>query len=132
MNELSKRIGKFSSPEALLKAYECLEGEFTKRCQRLKESESEVATLKEVAADKGKRIADAKEILSDESFLNENVLNNEGITNRIIASYLEGLETGSVPRVMTGNRGSVTLSPPKIPKSLEEAKRLADVILNGG
>jgi len=132
MNELSRRIGKFTSPETLLKAYECLEGEFTKRCQKLKDAEKENEGLRAAAADKGRRIADAKEILADESFLTDHVLTNEGISNRFITKYLEGLETGVVPRVMSSKNGSATLTPPKIPKSLEEAKRLADVILNGG
>ncbi|MCL2555669.1 MAG: hypothetical protein FWE03_01440 [Firmicutes bacterium] len=132
MNELSRRIGKFSSPEALLKAYECLESEFTKRCQKLKDAEKENTDLKALAADKGRRIADAKEILSDENFLVENVLNNDVIVNRFIVNYLEGLESGVVPSVMTARGGSAVLTPPKVPKNLEEAKRLADVILNGG
>jgi len=132
MNELSRRIGKFTSPEALLKAYECLEGEFTKRCQKLKDTEKENADLKAVAADKSRRIADAKEVLADENFITDHVLTNEVIANRFIANYLEGLENGTVPRIMSGRNGSAALTPPKVPKSLEEAKKLAEVILNGG
>ena len=35
-------IGKFKTPEALLHSYECLEKEFTKKCQRIKELEEQL------------------------------------------------------------------------------------------
>lgn len=35
-------IGKFKTPEALLQSYECLEKEFTKKCQRIKELEEQL------------------------------------------------------------------------------------------
>ncbi len=39
-------IGKFKTPEALLQSYECLEREFTKKCQRIKELEEQIMEKK--------------------------------------------------------------------------------------
>ena len=130
MNELTRRIGKFESPETLLKAYESLEAEFTKRCQRLKEFEKENTTLKESAADKGRIIEDAKSVLRDERFVAEHVLPDESITSRVITQYLENLNANGVPGLLGAGTGGAVLTPPKRPKSLEEAKRLAEVIFN--
>jgi predicted nuclease with TOPRIM domain len=129
MNELSRRIGKFSSPEALLKAYESLESEFTKRCQKLKDTEKENSDLKESFLDKARIETEAKSALSDEVFLTENVFKNEEISQKIISKYLEGLSSNPAPNLL-GSKGAAPLTPPKRPKSLEEAKKLAEVILN--
>ena len=49
--EASAALGKFKDVDALLKAYGCLQAEFTRRSQRLKELERERENLSE-AADK--------------------------------------------------------------------------------
>jgi len=130
MNELTRRIGKFESPETLLKAYESLEAEFTKRCQRLKEFEKENTELKESAADKARIVESAKTVLKDDGFVTEHVLSDEGITSRVITQYLENINANGAPGLLGARAGGAVLTPPKRPKSLEEAKRLAEVIFN--
>lgn len=44
--EASDSLGKFKNVEDLLKAYNCLEAEFTKRSQRLRELERELSNVK--------------------------------------------------------------------------------------
>lgn len=44
-------IGKFKTPEALLHSYECLEKEFTKKCQRIRELEEQNMKVYEVKVD---------------------------------------------------------------------------------
>ena len=43
---LPTSLGKFHDVESLCKAYNSLESEFTKRCQRIKELEGEIEELK--------------------------------------------------------------------------------------
>ena len=131
MNELSRRIGKFSSPEALLKAYESLQGEFTKRCQRLKDCEKENEVLKADAACANKRAEIAKDALKDEDFVAQFVAGDEGIRSKIVMDYLEKVYCEGVPVVMGAKTGGAALTPVKAPKSLSEAKVLADVMLRG-
>lgn len=44
-------IGKFKTPEALLQSYECLEKEFTKKCQQIKRMEEQTMKVYEVKVD---------------------------------------------------------------------------------
>lgn len=44
-------IGKFKTPEALLHSYECLEKEFTKKCQQLRELEGKPMKVYELKID---------------------------------------------------------------------------------
>ena len=131
MNELTRRIGKFNNPEDLLKAYESLEAEFTKRCQRLKDSEKENEAFRHAAGDKSRKTEEAKALLVDDGFLSEHVFTDENITHKVISRYLEDLTASGRPRLLGAGKGAPALSPPKTPKSLEEAKRLAEIILRG-
>ena len=44
-------IGKFKTPQALLQSYECLEREFTKKCQQIKRMEEQNMKVYEVKVD---------------------------------------------------------------------------------
>ena len=44
-------IGKFKTPQALLQSYECLEKEFTKKCQQIKRMEEQNMKVYELKID---------------------------------------------------------------------------------
>lgn len=66
--------------------------------------------------------------LSDPDFIDREILTNSDITSRIIAAYLASL-SGSESVSTLGRTGSMFLSPVKKPKSLAEARALAEKLL---
>jgi hypothetical protein len=131
MNELSRRIGKFDSPESLLEGYNELLREFTKRSQKLKAMEKELAAAKAEIADMSKYESFAQERIKDEQFVRTNILPDENIKEMIIGQYLAAIKSGFCPGVLTGGVGQIALSPSARPVSLQEAKHLAEIILKG-
>lgn len=175
------KIGKFDSAESLLSAYNALEAEFTKRCQKLKEAQLQIENLQssdtEMANSNGKFDCDRgcdtldtredlcignvnqlpekvalveeeevlnvprgqaekdyflrlKEFLADEEFVDKYILSNESVSNRAILQYL--MELSKTEKVNTlGRGGSCVMTPIDKPRTLSEAKRLADIILRG-
>ncbi|MDR3263477.1 MAG: hypothetical protein LBT30_04125 [Clostridiales bacterium] len=191
-------VGKFKSAETLLKAYNSLEAEFTKRSQRLKELEKTlnepvpnvqayteakdgstkqptelakpfggrgdwVKRVEEFVNNNPKARAYAADItgeilrgavsFSDENglldayhrvlarnytepekltengeFMEKYVYNNAAVKDKIITEYLDGLKSVNLPKFV-GKGGDMTVLPPKKPKSLEEAGRLAERFL---
>ena len=122
-DEKSSPYGKFADAEALYQAYRALESEFTKRSQ-------ESAKIKKELEEENNRLAlQFAGILSDEDFL-EKMAHDERITERVIRNYLTSkLGTGDVP-MLTGG-GAPCASSVKKPKTLEEAKALAELMLAG-
>lgn len=130
MNELSRRIGKFESPESLLKAYESLEAEFTKRSQKLRELEKANEKLSFDLADTERHNSYALAALECEDFVKQNVLTKESLKKAVIENYLEGIARGETVNLLGGGIGTGALTPPARPTSLSEAKLLADKIIN--
>jgi hypothetical protein len=78
-NEGSAALGKFKDVDALLKAYGCLQAEFTRRSQRLKELERQMDTLQgersgEALAEKLRKNAQARKAEEEkfDSFIAQN------------------------------------------------------------
>ncbi|MCL2374910.1 MAG: BREX-1 system adenine-specific DNA-methyltransferase PglX [Firmicutes bacterium] len=119
----SSPYGKFADAESLYQAYRALESEFTRRSQ-------ESAKIKKELEEENNRLAlQFAGILSDEDFL-EKMAHDERITERVIRNYLTSkLGTGDVP-MLTGG-GAPCASSVKKPKTLEEAKALAELMLQG-
>ena len=115
-------LGKFKDVNALLSAYNSLQSEFTKRCQRVKELESVLAVDKEkTPTSKGDEQVDSKE-------------ETKGITEEdrenILKDYLKGLlGAKSTAVVMDGVGGGIN-TPINKPKSIAEAGKLAQEIFN--
>ena len=112
-------LGKFKSVEALARAYGELEAEFTRRSQRLKALEGELAEAKKSASD-------ARAPLGQEELLRA-VTECEGLRARIAGEYLQSLK--GVP-LMTGTGEGVT-APKQRPASFAEAGELALGYLRG-
>ena len=112
-------LGKFKDVNALLQAYNSLQAEFTKRCQRLKELEGIAEkTEKFGSADCGKT-------------LEENALN--GITQenkeQILKDYLKEVLNSKQKAVVMTESGVGVKTPIEKPKSIFEAGILAKEIL---
>lgn len=168
----SKEFGKFKDAESLLKAYNSLEAEFTKKSQRLSMLESEnVKTQNELTkkAEQEKRVNEfvskfdiakpfssalkeslatnedvdikeetlriisktyksAEDYSQDEEFLNNYIFSNKEIKDKIVKDYLSQITQNS-PIKMDNGGGTISLSPPKVPKTIQEAGRLAKSII---
>lgn len=146
-NELgeSKRkvsLGKFKTTEALFNAYNALQAEFTKRCQRIKELEKPQTSVSNhdnsVDGDQTKtnieaeKIAKADPELPSEQTLNQDSKNDDsslGITEKdreeILIGYLKNLLTGASSAIVLDGVGTDISSPVSRPKTVAEASRLA-------
>ena len=168
----SNEFGKFKDAESLLKAYNSLEAEFTKKSQRLSMLETEnTKTQSELMkkAENDKKIEEfvskfdiakpfksalkesldsheevdlkeetlrlvantyktAEDYSKDDEFLNNYIFSNQEIKDKIVKDYLSKITQNS-PIKMGGGSGSISLSPPNVPKTIQEAGRLAKSII---
>ncbi len=113
--------GKFKNADALYAAYNSLQAEFTKRCQRLKELEAAAERT-----DKQSPVPERTEMPEQKG---------EGITQRereeILKGYLKdilGQKTGAI--IMDG-AGTGLKTPVSRPKTVEEAGTLFKDLLGG-
>lgn len=111
-------LGKFKDVSALLGAYNSLQAEFTKRCQRIKELE-------------GKAAFDNNGVVVTETGEKESITRTENILNReqIIKDYLKGLLEGKQKAIVMESGGVRIKTPSEKPKSIAEAGMLAKELL---
>ena len=112
-------LGKFKDVNALLDAYNSLQSEFTKRCQRLKELEKMVETDKQSPI--------STEQVSEES--TEKVINQEE-KNEILKDYLKSVLNSKQKAVLIDGTGVGVKTPSEKPKSIAEAGNLAKKFFN--
>lgn len=120
--------GKFKNAEELFRAYKGLEQEFTRRCQKIKELEAENDRLQANAASEDEILSRA---LESDAVIDEKIRSSKRITNLIIADYLASLGRGYVAPVLKEGTGRSALTPVRKPKTLGEAKKLADLLIKG-
>lgn len=148
MNEISEvppvieaeKYGKFDSAEALLKAYNALESEFTKRCQLIKELQTELASqraaqvdgkesgeeLARSSAERALTVSEIVDFLADNADCIDILAELPAVENACIARYKQRLiGVGAI----CSPQGVAVIAPVKRPRSLAEAKSLADEIL---
>lgn len=104
-------FGKFKDAQSLLNAYNSLEAEFTKRCQRLKELEGERNGDKTPPAPLGE--AAGAPAISPE------------LRERVIGEYLKELFAAKSSAVVMGTGGMPVTKPVSRPKTIDEAGKLA-------
>ncbi len=76
-----------------------------------------------------KNYVNKDDLLMNEHFVDELVLKNEKIVQKIIQNYLKAIKEKSSPTLITGKKVSgVGLTPQDKPKNLEEAKKLMELI----
>lgn len=170
-NTGSKNYGKFKDAESLLKAYNSLESEFTKKSQKLAMLENESEKIQDEfnkKAEQEKRVEEfvnkfeiakpfssalkvslaqgeenlydkAIELISqnyksaefyakDDEFLNNYIFSNKEIKDKIVKDYLSKITQNSPIKVENGG-SSISLTPPKMPKTIQEAGRMAKSII---
>ncbi|MDE7181769.1 MAG: hypothetical protein K2O41_01880 [Clostridia bacterium] len=113
---------KFKDVKTLVKAYEDLEAEFTRRSTRLKELEKE---NKAQTPSDGAESAPSQ--LSEDELLNA-ALSSERVREAVIKQYLGSVSRqGAVP-LLSGGGG--VAAPRLAPKTVKDAGRLAQEFLN--
>ena len=123
-------FGKFESADALWKAYNSLQAEFTRRSQRLKELEkaaeennaqraNEVPTP-EASASAPAATPEATPEDEEDLFVKANA--SEKVRRRIVGEYLSEVKRGAVPLMKSGEG---LRCPPERPKNLEDAGKMA-------
>ena len=105
-------LGKFKDVNSLLQAYNSLESEFTKRCQRIKELEGGAKT------DNAEAPVDNAGDLKGTSDEKEEILKD----------YLKGILKSRQTAVLLGDAGVGVKAPADKPKSIAEAGMLAKEI----
>lgn len=113
--ETTVSFGKFKDAAALFSAYNSLQSEFTKRCQRIKELEAEVsAAAKNAVADNPERA-------------------DTGITEsekeNLLKGYLREILDGKSKAIVMDGLGTSVKTPAYRPKTVEEAGKLAKEML---
>lgn len=107
---------KFKSVDALVRAYETLEAEFTRRSQRLKALEEQSR-----AQEADGKAAPSERATRDSDELYRAVMEQEEVRARVLSDYLDSLR--GVP-LMTDSGTGVSAPNPK-PKTIREAGELA-------
>lgn len=108
-------LGKFKDVTSLLKAYNSLQSEFTKRCQRVKELEGALASDKAQTPSASEGTPEEKGI--------DGV--SEQLKTEIVKEYLKGLTGAKQTAVLLGNAGASVKTPAEKPKTIEQAGTLA-------
>ena len=114
-------LGKFKDAGALLSAYNSLESEFTKRCQKIKELEGALAL-----ADKEKDLPTKGEEAPEKQV--RDITDEE--KSQILREYLGGILGKKQTAVVLGEEGVSVKTPKNRPKTLKQAAELANEIFN--
>ncbi|MDE5593222.1 MAG: hypothetical protein K2I75_04740 [Clostridiales bacterium] len=159
----ASKIGKFNTAEDLLAAYNALESEFTKRCQLIKQLQTELDSLRAQAQEQIDDMAigereqppeDIRSVPETEKGVQEiaptpAAITTDDVLNEILQNACEYAELlSTIPEVMSAciasykqrlirpqpaaaPSGCAVIVPSKRPRTLSEAKRLADALLTG-
>lgn len=71
-----------------------------------------------------------QQILADRDFVEKHILQNDEIAQEILRRYIDILSKSELPRTINSRAGTISLTPPKKPKSIKEASRLAENFFN--
>ena len=113
-------LGKFKDVNALIHAYNSLQAEFTKRCQRIKELEGAVNSVDKTTA-------------PNEQSADELEPHDKGITQeerqQILKDYLKSVVSSKQTAILMDGSGMGLKTPVSKPKTIAEAGALAIEIL---
>ena len=110
-------LGKFKDVNALLSAYNSLQAEFTKRCQWVKELETELTSIGKTTVPKPE---EEKKPVDEDTILKEK--------EKILKEYLLDV-IGKKPKAIVMDGGISVKTPSNRPKTIAEAGNLAKEIL---
>ena len=112
-------LGKFKDVGALLNAYNSLQSEFTKRCQKIKELESQVNVDDKTNVPSTAQSAHANQV-------DTTLIDKESVLKEYLLDVL-----GKQPSaIISGGAGVGVKTPVNRPKTIEEAGKLAKKLLN--
>lgn len=121
----SSKYGKFKDADSLFTAYNNLESEYTKKCQAYSALKKE---YEENEANSPKVLSNQEETLSSaerERLLQEYILNNKELKDKLIARYFDELILPASPKLISSDRGGGSvISPISKPHTLEEAESI--------
>jgi len=138
LKDNGSKLGKFCDSEALLKAYNNLQVDYTKKCQLLSQLQKEIKAKEEVAnssplidvANNNQKIESYQDkdklplekILNASDFLTNFVFENQELKEKIVKEYFSKLNFDVAPRLISNDKGSrMILNPVHKPKSFEDA-----------
>ena len=175
--EQGSSIGKFKDAESLLEAYNNLQAEFTRKCQKLAQYEKENLPPQPVYKDKdwqqkvsdflashceakpfaseisqkilenpsiyngenalnlawaeiiSKKYRPVEQLVNDDKFIEDYVLSNEQIRQKVLSNYIADLERNKLPPIQTSHTGKYTFPTQKVANNLSEAKYLVEQLL---
>lgn len=111
-------LGKFKSVDSLINAYNSLQSEFTKRCQKIKELEGRLSADKsDVSVPTEKNDEASVKTVTEED------------KRKILEEYLKGVIGSKQNAVVLSDNGVGVTTPVSRPKSLSEAGILAKELL---
>lgn len=178
-NEKGSQLGKFKDAESLLSAYNSLQAEFTRKCQRLSELEkneqkvepifcksdwqskvsnflAENQDAKKFASEisqeilsnpslqnsenaldiawakvVSKKYKSPDDVINDDKFVNDFVLSNEQIKQKVLSKYIKDIESRKIPPLVTSSQGGdIAFPTSKKANTLSEARELVEAIFN--
>lgn len=115
--EPSVSLGKFKDVNALLSAYNSLQAEFTKRCQRIKELEASAAVDK---------VSPTEQSIKPE---NQTLSITEEEKENFIKGYLKEIMGAKSKAIVMDGLGTGITTPVNKPRTVEEAGKLAKELL---
>lgn len=181
--DVGSQFGKFKDAESLLDAYNNLQAEFTRKCQKLSEFEkqekqrenldhqpvfdkddwqqqvslflskhedakkfaseisNEILTNPSLSNSKdalelawanviSKKYKPMDEMINDDKFINDYVLSNEQIKQKILSNYVKNIESKKIPPIIASSGGNIAFPTTKKANTLSEAKSLVEAIFN--
>ena len=115
-------FGKFKDADALVNAYNSLQSEFTKRCQKIKELEGKLADSQNKTANQ-----QAQEMAGKEK--EQEIMDNTIDKNDVLKEYLFDVLNKKPKAIIMGGTGASVKTPVARPKTIEEAGNLAKNLL---
>lgn len=123
-------FGKFATAEDLLKSYQSLEREYTKKCQLVKNLNSQIAEFTENNNAFQKDAATDYDTLLNDPEVFSNVVSDNRVINHIIENYLMELTGKQITPHLLNNRGNMLITPPIKPQTVKEAGRMTQELIN--
>lgn len=119
-NKTEVSLGKFKDVQSLLSAYNSLQAEFTKRCQRIKELEAGAKSVDKV-------LSPTENPKSEEPAVNQGITEED--RNAILKDYLKGVVMAKEKAILIDGVGAGIKTPVTKPKTIAEAGALAKELL---
>ena len=116
-------LGKFKDVKSLLSAYNSLQSEFTKRCQKIKELESKLANEEKVSEQ------EQTENINEEKSETKNQRVSSAEKDELLKEYLLDVLYKKPKAIVMNGAGASVKTPVSRPKTIEEAGNLAKNLL---